>query len=96
MDVRSQSSRSRILFESALHDYQTQTGTTLASHPLAEKLKNCDSVETVTAMLQEQAQAFCNIRGGDRKIIELLGRIVSALHTLSASAALGVVTDLVR
>jgi fungal STAND N-terminal Goodbye domain len=96
MDVRSQSSRSRILFESALHDYQTQTGTTLADHPLAEKLKSCDSVESVTAMLQEQAQGFSNIRGGDRKIMELLVRIASALHALSASAALGEVIDLVR
>ena len=96
MDVRSQSSRSRILFESALHDYQTQTGTTLADHPLAGKLKSCDSVESVTAMLQEQAQGFSNIRGGDRKIMELLVRIASALHALSAGAALGEVIDLVR
>ena len=61
-----------------------------------EKLKNCDSVESVTAMLQEQAQMFGNIRGGDGKIMELLGCIVSALHTLSASAALGKIIDLVR
>jgi hypothetical protein len=96
MGDHSQSSRSRIAFESALHDYQTQTGTTLASHPLTEQLKNCDSVESVTAVLQEQARAFSDIRGGDRKIMELLGRIVSALHTLSASAVLGEAIDLVR
>ena len=96
MGDQSQSLRSRILFESALHDYQTQTGTALASHPLAEKLQNCDSVQAVTAVLQEQARAFSDIRGGDGKIMELLGHIVSALHTLSASAILGGVTGLVR
>jgi hypothetical protein len=68
----------------------------LADHPLAGKLKSCDSVESVTAMLQEQAQGFSNIQGGDRKIMELLVRIASALHALSASAALGEVIDLVR
>jgi hypothetical protein len=53
-----QSSRFRVLFESTLHDYQKQTGTTLASHPVAKKLQNSGSVESVVAVLQEQARAF--------------------------------------
>jgi hypothetical protein len=48
-----QCSRFRALFESALQDYQKQTGTLLADHPLAHQLQICESVESVTAVLQE-------------------------------------------
>ena len=91
-----QSSRFRVLLESALQDYQRQTGTTLASHPLAEKLQNCDSVESVTAVLQEQTRAFTEFRGGDNRIMKSLKSVVSALYTLSASTALGEAIGLVR
>ena len=96
MSNQSQSSRFRVLFESALLDYQNQTGTTLASHPLAEKLQNCDSVESVTAVLQEQTRAFTEFRGGDNRIMKSLKSVVSALYTLSASTALGEAIGLVR
>jgi hypothetical protein len=59
MSDHPQSSRFRVLFEPALHDYQKQTGTTLlASHPVAKKLQNFGSVESAVVVLQEQAQAF--------------------------------------
>ena len=96
MADQSQSSRFRVLFESALQDYQKQTGTTLASHPLAEKLQNCDSAESVTALLQEQARAFTELRGGDGKIMKSLTTVVSVLYTLSASTTLGEAIGLVR
>ena len=96
MADQSQSSHFRVLFESALQDYQKQTGTTLASHPLAEKLQNCDSAESVTALLQEQARAFTEFRGGDGKIMKSLTTVVSVLYTLSASTALGGAIGLVR
>ena len=89
MSDHSQSSRFQVLFESALQDYQNQTGTTLADHPLAEKLQYCDSVESVTAVLQEQAQEFSKFRGDDGKFMKSLKSVVSVLYTLSASTALG-------
>jgi hypothetical protein len=92
----SQSSRFRVLFESALQDYQNQTGTTLANHPLAEKLQNCNSVESVTDVLQEQARAFTEFRGGDGRIMKSLKAVVSVLDSLSTSIALGEVIGLVR
>jgi hypothetical protein len=75
------------LFESALQDYENQTGIPLANHPLAERLQDCQSVESVTALLQEQTRAFCKFRGNDR-IMNSLKSVVSALSQVSATPAL--------
>ena len=88
-------SRLRVLFEAALQDYEKQTGIVLANHPLAEHLQNCDSVESVTAVLREQTRAFSDFRGRD-KIMKLLKNVVSVLHKLSATADLGEAIGLVR
>ena len=75
-----------------IDDAQHLRSTPLASHPLAEKLQNCNSVESITAVLQDQAQAFCEFRGDNGKITKSLEGIVSVLYTLSASiAAIGLV-----
>ena len=92
----SQSSRFQALFESALQDYQRQTGTKLADHPLAQQLQNCDSVDSVVAVLQEQARAFSEFRGSDGKVMKSLKRVVSVLHTLTDSTILGEIIGLVR
>ena len=88
MDHQSGSPHFQVLFESALQNYETQTGTPLANYPLAQQLQNCQSVESVTALLQEQAQAFNEFREGD-KIFKSLKGIVSALSRVSAISALG-------
>ena len=76
------------LFEAALQDYEKQTGIPLANHPLAEKLQNCQSVESVTTFLQDQALAFSEFRGSD-KIMNSLKSVVSALSRVSVAASLG-------
>jgi hypothetical protein len=76
------------LFESALKDYEDQTGIPLTNHPLAKQLQDCQSVDSVTAILQEQARAFSKFRGND-KMVKLLKGVVSALSRVSATAALG-------
>ena len=96
MGDQSQSSRFQALFESALQDYQTQTGTILADHPLAQQLQNCESIESVTAVLQEQARAFSKFRGTDDKIMKSLKHVVSVLYTLSTSTALREAIGMVR
>jgi hypothetical protein len=88
MSNQSGSSPFRALFESALLDYEKQTGIPLVNHPLAEQLHNCQSVEFVTALLQEQTLAFCKFREGD-KIVKSLKSVVSALSGISTIAALG-------
>jgi hypothetical protein len=90
-----QSSRLQVIFESALQDYQIQTGTALADHPLAQQLQHCDSIESVTAVLQEQARALGEFRASHGKVMKSLKRVVSLLYTLSASTAIGEAIGLV-
>jgi hypothetical protein len=90
------SSRLQVLFEAALQDYEKQTGIALAKHPLAQKLQNCDTVESVTAVLREQAQAHISESRGKDKVMQLLKNIVSALCKLSAAADFGQAIGLVR
>ena len=91
-DMADQSQSSRLhwqtLYEAALHDYQNQTGISLADHPLAEQLQNCDSVESITAVLCEQTQAFNEFRGKD-KVLKPFKRAVLILYKLSAVANFG-------
>jgi hypothetical protein len=95
-DMADQSQSLRVLFDAALQGYQSQTCTTLTSHPLAQRFQDCDSVESVIAVLQEQAGAFKKCRGGDGPIMESLERVVSVLYTLTASTGFGEPIGLVR
>jgi hypothetical protein len=88
MSHPSQSSTFQSLFDVAIQDYEKQTGTKLADHPLAKQLEACESVVTVTAFLQERAQTFHEFRGEDGKFMRSLRRVVHVLFTLSTSAAL--------
>jgi hypothetical protein len=78
----------QVLFEAALQDYENQTGIVLAKHPLSKQIQNCDSVESVTAVLLEQTQAFSEFRGKD-KLMKPFKNAVSALQNLSTAAGLG-------
>jgi hypothetical protein len=96
MGDKSQSSRFQALFEYALEDYQSHTGTVLADHPLAQQLKNCGSIESVTAVLQAQVRAFSEFRGDNDIIMKSLNHVVSVLYSLSVSTALGEAIGKVR
>ena len=78
----------QVLFESALRDYERKTGITLANHPLAEQFQTCQSAESVTALLQEQARAFSEFRENN-KIMRSLKNVVSVLSKISATVAVG-------
>jgi hypothetical protein len=73
------------LFDAALQDYQIQTGISLVDHPLAKQLESCNSVDSVTAVLQEQAQIFREFRGDDGKVMRSLRYSVNILYTLSVT-----------
>ena len=88
MGDQSGSSRFQVIFDSALRDYETQTGTTLANHPLAQQLQICQTVESISDLLQEQARALSEYRGSD-KIMKSLRSVVSLLSKVASTAALG-------
>jgi hypothetical protein len=92
---RSASSHLQALFKAALQDYEKQTGIELVKHPLAERLQNCDTVESVAAVLHEQTQAFCEFREKD-KVLNPLMKAVSILCKLSSTASFGQGIGLVR
>ena len=85
MSDLSEPSRLQVLFDAALRDYEEQTGIALAEHPLAEQLQNCDSVESVTAVLREHTQAFGEF-WGQGKVMTRFKNVVSALYNISAVA----------
>ena len=84
------------LFNTALGDYQIQTGIRLADHTFAKQLEACNSVDSVTAILQEQAQIFREFRGDDGKITKPLKSSVDVLYSLSNSTVIGQGTGLVH
>ncbi len=88
MADQSGSSRFQVIFDSALRDYETQTGTTLANHPLAQQLQTCQTVESISDLLQEQARGLSEYRGSD-KILKSLKSVVSFLSKVTSTAALG-------
>jgi hypothetical protein len=83
------------LFQSALEDYQKQTGIDLVRHPLTIQLERCNTVESITEVLQGQARAFHDFRGDDNKIMTLLKQAAQIFHKLSATVVLGEAVGLV-
>jgi hypothetical protein len=88
MSAQSGPSHFRVLFEAALENYKQQTGIELAKHPLTERLQDCNSVESVTTVLREQAQDFKEFREKD-KVLKPLKKVLTVLHRLSSAANFG-------
>ena len=95
MTQRPSSSSFQVLFNAALEDYETQTGTRLIDHPFARQLEASNSVDSITTALREQAQIFRGFRGDDGKIMKSLKSSVDVLYTLSNSTILGEAIGLV-
>jgi len=85
-----------LLYNSALQDYTTQTGTNLIDHPFAKRLEKCESVESISSLLQENVRRFREFRREDGKITKSLKCAIHVLHTLSTGTVLGDVVGLVR
>ena len=96
MSDASSSSSFRSIFDAALQDYTNQTGTRLDEHPFAAQFETCRSVESISSILQQHAQAFREFRGEDGKIMKSLKSTVNVLYTFSVSAVLGEGIGLVR
>ena len=83
------------LFNEALQDYKDKTGTSLIHHPFAKQLETCESVSSITSILQEQAQSFREFREDDGKLIKTLNSSVDVLCAPSISSALNEAIGLV-
>lgn len=78
----------RDLFNAALQDYENQTGTALIDHPFSKQLQACDSVGSISVILQEQAQVFSNYRRDDGRILKSIKASIDVLYMLSNSTVL--------
>ena len=92
----SSESNIQLLFETALREYEKQAGTNLLDNRLITRLQSCSSVDDISTVIQEHAQAFHKFRGSDGRAITWLKRTVHVLYTLSTSSALGAGVSLVR
>ena len=90
----SQPSNLQALFNVALQDYKDKTGNSLANHPFARQLQECDSVESISTILEEQARVFRDFRDHG-KLINLLRRLAGILCSPFISTVLGEGIDLV-
>ena len=84
------SSRFQAIFQAALESYQKQTKKDLLAHPLATRLKACDSTTAILAILQDQVQAFDKSRSGDERLTKWLSPTVNVLCAFSATISGGV------
>jgi hypothetical protein len=79
--------------DAALQDYTAQTATKLDSHPITEALKKCSSVNLVTSVLQNHAQAFHEFEGVDRRVMKPIkgaAQVLDALFNTGAVSGEGI------
>lgn len=72
------------LLDDAIKLYEKKVGTSLIENQIAIRLRSCDTIDSITQVLEEQAQAFRKFLGRDRhpKMIESIKRAVHVLHTI--------------
>jgi hypothetical protein len=94
MSQSSSPSTFQALFNAALQDYKDKTGNSLVDHPFAKQLQECDSVESVSTILEEQARVFRGFRDHG-KLINSLKRLADIFCSPFVSTVLGEGIDLV-
>jgi hypothetical protein len=90
MSQISSSSSFQALFGAALQDYETRTGISLVNHPFAKKLEECHSLDSIDAILQEQAKGFCKSRGDNGRLMKSVKCSIDVLYTISSVLGEGV------
>jgi hypothetical protein len=78
------SSNYQSIFDNAIEAYEKKTKKDLRSHPLLDRLQNCDSPDAVLNTLYEQIPGFDRSCGTDDKLTKWLNPTVNVLCTFSA------------
>jgi hypothetical protein len=84
-----------LLINAALQDYTKKAEIELDDHPLFKQLEKCNSVDSISSILQEQIDRFHEFRGKDGKITKSLTSTIHVLYTLSTSTTLSEAISLV-
>jgi hypothetical protein len=80
----------KAIFQAALNEYQTVTGTSLDTHPFATQLDSCDTPEAISNILRTQVQAFGKSPKSYEKLMAWLDPTVNILFTFSATLGEGI------
>ncbi|KAH8982132.1 hypothetical protein EDB86DRAFT_381343 [Lactarius hatsudake] len=80
------------IFEKALKEYKKKTGKDISTHPLAEEINGCSSIEAVLALLQGKANELSQSQSSDERLTKWLTPTVNVLNALSSTLGVGVGT----
>ncbi|KAH8999641.1 hypothetical protein EDB86DRAFT_3242651, partial [Lactarius hatsudake] len=80
------------IFEKALKEYKKKTGKDISTHPLAEEINGCGSIEAVLAVLQGKANELNQSQSSDERLTKWLTPTVNVLNALSSTLGEGVGT----
>ena len=89
MSQSSSPSTFQALFNTALQNYKDKTGNSLVDHPFAKQLQECNSVESVSTILEEQARVFREFRDHG-KLINSLRRLADILCCVTTVLSEGI------
>jgi len=78
----------RSLFEDALKQFESRTGTNLIQHQVFNKLLACESIESIVDILQEhwKPMTLCTSLGDYSTLTKWIERTVHILHSLSTNS----------
>jgi hypothetical protein len=77
----------QLILENALKAYKKRTKNDLLTHPLADRLKACNSASSIRTVLQEQVQ---ELNESQRNNTKWLDPTVNVLHAFSETLGEGV------
>ena len=78
------------IFDNAIQAYKKKTKKDLRSHPLLDKLQDCDSPDAVLKVLYEQIPGFDQSRDTDNNLTKWLNPTVNVLCTFSGVVGGGI------
>jgi hypothetical protein len=78
------------IFDNAIEAYKRKTNKDLRSHPLLDKLQDCDSPGAVLKVLYEQIPGFDQSRDTDDNLTKWLNPTVNVICTFSGVVGGGI------
>jgi hypothetical protein len=72
------------IFNSALQAYKKKTGNDIASHPLANELQSCDSLDAILTVLRRQNPSFDQSQSDHEGFTKYLIPTVNVLYAFTA------------
>ncbi|KAI9431772.1 hypothetical protein H4582DRAFT_1216018 [Lactarius indigo] len=80
------------IFEKALEEYEKKTKKKISTHPLAEEIQGCGSIEVILTVLQGKANELDQSQSSDERFTKWLTPTVNVLNVLSSTLGEGVGT----